>query len=360
MGLDRVQMLKSLGSGILFIFFAGVFNPSLVTADTLLEDSFDRGDGAIIGEGWSVILQPQTCISTSKTLEPVQERTFFTKESKDLKNSPLYDEISQEIQQAIERQKDLESEELGAEIRDGMLFLHFKKRRNARVVQKDVSKKLTRLVYDFMPLYAMGGMDDQAWMGVTIQYLDTKEQVLGEIRQFYYNSVYQEYANSDKIYSSISKGLFDGSSRHAVVEAKEILDEKLTAVDQDKIAKTRISFSASSTLCDASVEGYIDNMVAVLADRAGLLKLTREEMLDIVRQGILFFDKDRQGFPDNWIGAITASHGRERIKGWLDQIPLKSRSNPGELANMVVDLFGVSGEEAYVVGFSVSLLLHYI
>ncbi len=328
-------------------------------ADTLFEDYFDRPNAREVGNGWQNLPVQRTCDSGDKVSAKIQNQTLFSDtRGGDGQQGPNPTPPGEGQPRAFGLQPPLDGPPV--EIEDGMLVMRYQYGQENRVVFRDIDKKVVRLSFDFAPLYAMGGLDDRAWMGVKIFYFDAKGQVLGEIRHVYHNSVYEELANSDTLFSSTSHGPFDGSSRHAVLDVETILKDRLYGVEVDRIATTRILFEIASSLCEATVEGYVDNVVAVLADRAGLLSFTRAEIVDIVRTGAELFDNGRNAFPKNWIDAIHAKHGQQRLVAWLNRIPRQARDNPGELALLMHKLFNLSGKDAYATAFAVSMLLHYL
>ena len=328
--------------------------------ETLFEDYFDRADGPEVGNGWVSRPSTRTCAQGEKVASPIQNQTLFSDKPGD---DGVYGPNPSLPGEAVQRPFVAGAAAPGGApvaLEDGTLMLRYQQGRASHTVHYEVDRKVTRLSFDFAPLYAMGGLDDRAWLAVHLLYLDQEERVLGEIRHAYHNAVYEELENSDTVYSGASKGPFDGSPRHVAVDASVIMAERLHGLVQERIAKTRILFELASTLCEATVEGYVDNVVAVLADRAGLLSFTRDEMLDIAREGVALFDKKHAAFPKNWVDAVYARHGQKRVREWLDRIPLEDRRDPGRLAALMQRLFGLEGRDAFVSAFAVSMLLHYI
>ncbi len=351
----RHRLLVGLWGFVLILFpLTGVD-----AADALFEDYFDRANSVEVGNGWVNAPITRTCDSGEKVSSKIQNQTLFSDTvGFDGKQGPNPTLPGSGQLPAVALKPPLEAHPV--EIEDGMLVMRYQSGRNSRIVYRDIDKKIVRLSFDFAPLYAMGGLDDRAWMGVKVIYFDQKQEKLGEVRHIYHNSVYGELVNSDTIYSSTSQGAFDGSTRHAVLDVAAIFKERLYGINHEKIAKSRVIFEIASSLCEATVEGYVDNVVAVLADRAGLLSLTRAEILDIVRQGVVLFDEKRDAYPKNWIDAVFAKHGQQRVVDWLNRIPREARDDPGALVMMMHTLFNLSGRDAYVTAFAVSMLLHYI
>ena len=207
----------------LLLWATMAITPAFAGPESLFEDAFNRPDSADPGNGWQTVPNPIPCKTTQQAAAKVQDRTFFPEE----RNKPSQPPPTPDPVAPLPQAGPLPPGPATVQIREGTLFLSYNHGTAAHAVRRDINKKITRLVYDFTPLYAMGGLDDRAWLGVTLQYLDQENKLLGEIRNVHYNAVYDPFSNSDTIHSLIAKGPFDGGTRHAVVDADTILNQNL-------------------------------------------------------------------------------------------------------------------------------------
>lgn len=326
-----------------------------VLAEEKFEDGFDRPDSVVLGEGWLVIPDEQPCINLDEDAPKAEEPVK--------KGHKPYAEISQGIEETVAKTQSRAAKppipgDQTAEINNGKLFLHFENGQHPVMVQRVFDKKVTRLSLDLTPLYAMGGVDDRAWMVVRIYYLDNEDRILGEIRYYHYNTMLDGNVNSDTIHSVVSKGSFEGEQHHVVLEAGQILERKLFGVNPGKIARSRISLEVFSNLCGAAVEGYVDNLSVILADGAGLMRFNKEEVKTLVEMGLAFHAKDPRSFAKSWIDALIKTFGREKIVAWLAKVPQDARSNPDKLIAMVNETYGLTGQAAFDTAFVIQYLLH--
>ncbi|MBF0148302.1 MAG: hypothetical protein HQL84_18720 [Magnetococcales bacterium] len=331
---------------------------SSALAEQKLSDSFNRPDSTVLGEGWVAVPNQQSCIQLDEEAQEFRKTPEGSKEPQ--KGHELFSEISREIEETTAKSRPPRTAAPGdptAEISHGMLYLHYGNGQSPVMVQRLIDKKVMQLSLDLTPLYAMAGEDDRAWMAIKILYLDNTNHPLGEIRYYHYHSVLEENINSDTIHSILVKEPFDGELRHVVIDAGTILKQKLPGIDHRKIAQSRISLEISSTLCDATVEGYFDNVVAVLADGAGLLRFTKEELNQLVQSGIKLHAKDPVNFQKVWIDGLIKTFGREKIVAWLSEIPLEARTNPAKLLTMIKTTYGFSGQQAFDTAFVIQYLL---
>lgn len=352
--------LTRIGAGfarvcLILIFFI----PGFLRAEEKFIENFDRPDGINLGEGWVTVPSQQSCINLDG---PSQKTSVPPKGNKDIKaGHKLFSEISQEIEATVAKEGVRGPKGTGpqlAEISHGMLYLHFGDGQRPVTVQRVIDKKVMRLSLDITPLYAMGGEDDRAWMLVRITYLDHENRPLGEIRYYHYNAVLDEYTHSSTIHSIMVKEDFDGELRHVSLDAGAILKSKLVGVDPKQIARTGLSLEVSSNICGATVEGYMDNISADLADAAGLLRFTREELKTLVEMGISLYTKDPSYFSKSWVDALIRTYGREKIVAWLSEIPKEMRTNPDKLLGMIRETYGFTGQFAFDTAFVIQYLLH--
>ncbi|MBF0428873.1 MAG: hypothetical protein HQL94_08125 [Magnetococcales bacterium] len=324
---------------------------------TPFRDDFNRPDGENVGAGWNTTPNHNECpLPDGKKPPPARKETRIP-EDKNL----LYDEISKEIEKKHEKTPSKQSLEgfsgTTARIRDNTLFFQYEQHQDAQMVQQEFAKKVGRLTFDYTPLYAMGGLDDRAWFGVRIYYLDADDLILGEIRHFFYHAVFDERENTDRVHTILKKGNFDGTTYHANVDAQQILNQHLRGVDQKRIAKTRLSFELASGLCESSVEGFVDNVVATLEEVIQPFQVTTEILLDITETGISWFAKDRQGFPGNWKNGLFDKYGKQHILGWLKQIPRDARGDLGRMTDFLMQGYKVTGRDAWLAANAVTLLM---
>ncbi|NGZ05421.1 MAG: hypothetical protein G8237_03615 [Magnetococcales bacterium] len=330
-------------------------------AEERFQDDFNRADGKEVGNGWNLTPNFNECppprgVKSGKVPTPSD------------KNAP-FEEISREIEKKTGKKGSKKSEErqepsaaepfhgATARIRDGMLFFQYAENQDAQMAQREFNQPLVRLTYDFTPLYAMGGLDDRAWIGVRIFFLDAAEMILGEIRHFYYQSDFPERSGSDSVHVIVQKGSFDGTARHAEIDVQKILEQRLRGVDKKKIVKTRLSLEAATGVCSSSVEAYMDNVVATLGAGAPPFRLTREMLLDMAELGMERFARERSGFPGNWKNAIFDKYGRQALQGWLNELPTEARTDALRLTDYLAQRHALTGRDAWLISHAVQLLL---
>ncbi|MBF0434217.1 MAG: hypothetical protein HQL77_02460 [Magnetococcales bacterium] len=320
-------------------------------AEEKFADDFNRPEGAVLGNGWEVVPLQKTCTNVD---EESQKSADTDKESKKEMKAREGDGAGQRPQAKAE----VPAGAAMAEISNSMLYLHYGNGQSPVMVQRLLDKKVTRLSMDLTPLYAMAGEDDRASMVARMAYLDYGGHVLGEIQYHYYNVAAEVGASSDTLHIIKEKGGFEGEMRHVSIDAGTILQQKLRGVDARKIARTQLSFAISSGLCGATVEGYVDNVVATLADGVGLMRLNKEEIKALVDVGMHLHGKESRDFAKTWVDALIKAYGREKVVGWLSEIPQSARTNPDKLLALVKDTYGLSGREAFETAFAIQYLLH--
>ncbi|MBF0382965.1 MAG: hypothetical protein HQL69_18240 [Magnetococcales bacterium] len=354
------RFINSSIGGFLSVLVVGlVLATPAISGEKMFTEDFERPDSYIIGNGWKEILSGGECVTAdAKFVEEPQNNLFFQSKKKSAIANPLQREIDQEIYDSRLNRSTI-SPEATAELQDGQVFLHFEENQPSQLVQKDIDKRVTRIAFDYTPLYAMGGMDDRAWLGMRIFFLDSRDHILGEIRSVYYNVVFSDLENSDTIYSITSQGPFDGATRHTEIDAQQILKERLTGIDPERVAKTRISLEISSNICGSTVEGYFDNINLTLADATGLHRFNQEEILSIIHVGADMYDSNPDDFPGNWIDTIVATYGREKLSKWLNEIPRDVGARPAKLAKLMSELYSLDGKNSFVVAYGVSILLYH-
>ncbi|MBF0414818.1 MAG: hypothetical protein HQL79_03520 [Magnetococcales bacterium] len=320
-------------------------------AEEKFADDFNRPEGAVLGNGWEVVPLQKTCTNVD---EESQKSADTDKESKKEMKTREVEGAGQRPQAKAE----VPAGAAMAEISNSMLYLHYGNGQSPVMVQRLLDKKVTRLSMDLTPLYAMAGEDDRASMVARMAYLDYGGHVLGEIQYHYYNVAAEVGASSDTLHIIKEKGGFEGEMRHVSIDAGTILQQKLRGVDARKIARTQLSFAISSGLCGATVEGYVDNVVATLADGVGLMRLTKEEIKALVDVGMHLHAKESRDFAKTWVDALIKAYGREKVVGWLSEIPQSARTNPDKLLALVKDTYGLSGREAFETAFAIQYLLH--
>ncbi len=337
-----------------FVVVLGLFLPvfsGVSFAEEKFADDFNRPEGAVLGNGWEVVPLQKTCTNVD---EESQKSADTDKESKKEMKTREVEGAGQRPQAKAE----VPAGAAMAEISNSMLYLHYGNGQSPVMVQRLLDKKVTRLSMDLTPLYAMAGEDDRASMVARMAYLDYGGHVLGEIQYHYYNVAAEVGASSDTLHIIKEKGGFEGEMRHVSIDAGTILQQKLRGVDARKIARTQLSFAISSGLCGATVEGYVDNVVATLADGVGLMRLTKEEIKALVDVGMHLHAKESRDFAKTWVDALIKAYGREKVVGWLSEIPQSARTNPDKLLALVKDTYGLSGREAFETAFAIQYLLH--
>ncbi|MBF0194503.1 MAG: hypothetical protein HQL71_08080 [Magnetococcales bacterium] len=331
--------------------------PATASERIFVED-FERPDSYIIGNGWKEILSGGECVAAVPRMVDEPQNNMFFPRTRKSDGNPLQREIEQEIYDS-RVDKSTIPPEATAELQEGQVFLHFQENQPSQMVQKDIDKRVTRISYDYTPLYAMGGIDDRAWLGMRVYFLDSRNHILGEIRSIYFNVIFSELENSDTIYSVVSQGPFDGTMRHVEIDADQILRERLTGIDPERVAKTKISLEISSNICGSTVEGYIDNINLNLADATGLNRFNQEEILSIIHIGADMFDSNPDDFPSNWIDSIVATYGKDKLSRWLNEIPRDVGAHPAKLAKLMSELYSLDSKNSFVVAYGVSILLYH-
>ncbi|MBF0181103.1 MAG: hypothetical protein HQM03_13860 [Magnetococcales bacterium] len=327
--------------------------PLAASGETRFRDDFNRPDGETLGNGWNPMPQQNACAIPS----PGE-----TKKKK-------YADISEEIEKKTAAKESPDKAESApkpprkdgvthARIQDGQLLFQYEQPQDVQMVQQDFAKKVLRLSYDFTPLYAMGGLDDRAWIGVRIYYLDAEGLILGEIRHFYYQALFMDREETPLIHTESQQGGFDSSPRHVTVDAGRILEQRLTGVDRKRIAKTRISFEISSGLCESSLEGAVDNVEIVMEDIVEPFRFTRETLQELTELSQKAYSAEERKFPDNAKRVVFEKLGRQNILGWLNNdIPRDAREDLGRLTGFLAERYRVTGRDAWLSGYAVYMLL---
>ncbi|MBF0627343.1 MAG: hypothetical protein HQL91_03890 [Magnetococcales bacterium] len=347
--------------GMMWIGLAALSVPAQAEEARFLDD-FNRAE---IGKEWNVTPNHNDCPPPKTGRKPPRSPEA---PSADNKTAP-YDDISREIDKKSGKKGSAKSapeakkvpdepfQGVTARIRDGMLYFQYAENQDAQMVQREFPGLVTRLSYEFTPLYAMGGLDDRAWIGVRIFYLDATEMILGEIRHFFYQSDFPERENSATVHAIVQKGSFDGTVRQADIDLQRILEQRLRGVDRKRIAKTRISFEAATGICSSSVEANVDNVAVTQAEGAQPIRVNREMLLEIAELGSERYSRERQGFPGNWKNAIFDKFGRAIIQTWLNELPGEVRNDPVRLTDHLAQRYGLTGRDAWWIGHTVTLLL---
>ncbi|MBF0212900.1 MAG: hypothetical protein HQM00_04950 [Magnetococcales bacterium] len=344
----------------------------LQAAPDRFQDDFNRVDDQGVGNDWDITPNHNDCpqpkgakkIPRAKGSERASRGEAASAEAK----NPLYDEITREIEKKTGKKPPGKPPETKpapapdfqgttARIRDGMLFFQYAEHQDAQMVQREFPKPLLQLSYDFTPLYAMGGLEDRAWIGARIFYLDADEMILGEVRHFFYQSDFPERQNSDTVHVIVQKGSFDGTPRQAQIDLQKILEQRLKGVDRKRIAKTRLSFEAATGVCSSSVEAYVDNVVATFGEGPQPLRITREILLEIAEAGVDRFGRERSGFPGNWKSALHDKYGKQPLQSWLNELPSEARNDTARLTDHLAQRYSLTGKDAWLVGHAVALLL---
>ncbi|MEO5346758.1 MAG: hypothetical protein H7834_10330 [Magnetococcus sp. YQC-9] len=340
-------------------------------AEARFQDDFNRANGAEVGNGWSHAPSQNDCPQPkgSARKKAARVNTPASRDADEEEGKALYDDISREIEKKAGKKSakpaarkaappsDEGFQGARARIRDGMLFFQYAENQDAQMVQREFPRVLTRLTYDFTPLYAMGGLEDRAWIGVRIFYLDANDLILGEIRHFYHQSEFPEKENTTTVHTIAQKGGFDGTARQANIDAERILEQRLRGVDRKKIAKTRLSFEAATGFCASSVEANIDSVVASFGEGAEPFRVTRAMLSEIVDAGVEKFARDRAGFPGNFKSAVLEKFGRQPMTDWLNEIPAELRTDPLRLSEHLAKQYGLSGKDGWLAGLAVQQLL---
>lgn len=331
--------------------------PASGGAEIRFRDDFNRPNSDNVGNGWNTTPNHNECLQPGEAEKSGGDSTRTVKEK-----NLLFEEISREIEKKtdhLQAEKNPESRFKGsqAKLLDGMLFFQYAHNQDAQMVQQEFPKKVTRISYDVTPLYAMGGLDDRGWIGVRIYYLDADDLILGEVRNFFYHAVFEEKENTDTIHTRVQKGLFDGTVRHETVDAQQILNQQLRGVEQNRIVKTRISFEIASGLCESSLEGYVDNVSVIMDDVLEPFRVTKEMLMEMTDMSVELFTKNRHGFPGNWKKAIFDKYGKEKIKGWVGEIPSEEQGDLGRLTDFLAQRYQLTGKEAWLAGYAVTMLL---
>ncbi|MBF0295844.1 MAG: hypothetical protein HQL96_11695 [Magnetococcales bacterium] len=326
--------------------------PLAASGETRFRDDFNRPDSETLGNGWNPMPQQNAC-----AVPPPGE----TKKAKYADISDQIDKKTAQPPSDKEAQVKKAPRKEGvthARVQDGQLLFQYEQPQDVQMVQQDFPKKVLRLSYDFTPLYAMGGLDDRAWIGVRIYYLDAEGLILGEIRHFYYQALFEERDNTQVIHTEVQQGSFDSTPRHVTVAAGQILEQRLTGVDRKRIAKTRVSFEISSGLCESSLEGAVDNVEILMEDIVEPFRFTRETLQELTELSQKAYAAEERKFPDNAKRAVFEKLGRQNLLGWLNNdIPRDAREDLGRLTGWLAERYRVTGRDAWLSGYAVYMLL---
>ncbi|MBF0621874.1 MAG: hypothetical protein HQL54_08095 [Magnetococcales bacterium] len=307
---------------------------SALAVEMIFKDDFNRDDTPAVDNGWHPVINEVVC-------EP--------EANPDLQGHALEHEIKQEMASKKEARKQ------APEIQDQQLFLHFTDSRDTQSVYRDFSRSLERVAFDFMPLYAMGGMDDRAWIGSRIQFLDVHGNSLGEIRRIYHTGQYNDVINTPTIHTDALPMAFDGNMRRSAIEIRSVLEHHLTGVNTDRIARTRIILEIGAGWCGSTVESYVDNLM-VFAAPSVVFTFTAAEVKEIIHSAVDYFNQDRGTFPNNWISHLNFKYGRAKVTRWMRAIPVEAKADPMKMADLMQQN-GMFGDEAFIAAHAVTILI---
>ncbi|MBF0309261.1 MAG: hypothetical protein HQL56_07015 [Magnetococcales bacterium] len=226
-------------------------------------------------------------------------------------------------------------------------------------VRRDIIRQVSHLEYDFVPIHVMGGPDDQARIGVRVQFLDQRGSVLGEIEHFYYAAATPEAPNTPTHHATSLRGPFDHQVHHAVLEVDTLLRRHLTGVDRSKIQMTRISFEQKAHWCGSTVEGAIDN-VDVYGFSEPLFAFNPEEVAEITKSAQEYHRTRRGEFPQVWVEEMRRKYGPEKINLWAKAMASRMDKKPGDFTRMVEEVSGVTGAELFTTGFVLGIVADYV
>ncbi|MGN7611603.1 hypothetical protein ACQZV8_05890 [Magnetococcales bacterium HHB-1] len=334
--------------GLLFIF---LWATPAWGNDLIFSDKFDRSEGGGVANGWFVVTDKKSC------RDPDLER-----KTEALKGNPLFREISEEILKndkvrQVRRQEDPPTRRFIPKIQGQQLFLHYQSGLDRQAVERIFVRELTRLEYDFTPLYIMGGVDDHGRFSAVVEFFDQQNHLLGRIRRDYYNNrLFDDHGPADvKNYVEAIEGAFDGQVRHAQIDIESLMLAHLPRVDPKEIAKTKVIFEVATDWCNSAIETMVDN-VAVFAASSVLFSFSAEELHDMFKQGLTFYHEDRRAFPANWVERMEKTHGRAKIVRWLKTVNHQTQKNPARIADLVQQ-YGIPKKDLFAGSFMLQMLL---
>ncbi|ABK42865.1 hypothetical protein Mmc1_0339 [Magnetococcus marinus MC-1] len=242
------------------------------------------------------------------------------------------------------------------QIRDGQLLLSEASSGAPVQAYRVINRPVRRIGFEFTPLNVMGGMDDRAWVGARIQFMDRNNGLLGELWYYFYNRHYERPSNTSTRYAVAVKGAFDGVKRRLSIEVEELIRRYLKGVDPDQIARTLVIFELGAGWCGSEVAGTFDN-VEVFAGRSEEYTLTQQEVLAIGRSVMPSFLRDHAYFPENWIRRVRAKYQAKRVDRWLDAIERHMQAHPTGFVPLVERMTGVSDNQIPQTAFAVRVMV---
>ncbi len=312
-------------------------------AGLLFQDDFSRADAAAVGNGWVELPSPGACKVGEEPTDPTVDTAG--------KEGP--GGVASSILTASGSTDHAQS----ASIRNQAVYFYIDGGRGIQSVRREFDRRIERISFDFMPLYAMGGLDDRAWIGATIQFLNAHGQVLGEIRDYYFNAGFDASGRqSPTLLSRAVKGPFDGNTRHVSVPVKSLLEGQLPDIAPKNVVRTRVSFSLHAGWCGSVVEAYLDD-VQVFAAPSPLFPFSADQVRTMLVDAARFLDENRGAFPGNWINHVRHQHGSERVADWVQAV---AKEVPEGDHVAMVDLMrknGLTGAEAFGAAQTMAILI---
>ncbi|MBF0187392.1 MAG: hypothetical protein HQL50_05650 [Magnetococcales bacterium] len=321
---------------------------TVIADDLLLHDDFNRVNGIMVGNGWQEVAPPEDCESGSAGVSNVVPS-----------GHALFQELTQEIESSgldgAGKPNIVLPADTTAGIGDHQLRFAFENGQRAQRVSREFSRELVRVVFDIIPLYAMGGMDDRAWVGARITFLDTAGRALGELRHMFVQSAYNDALNTDTVFTRTMSGDFDGDVRQISIPVTALRERFLPGVRRDAIAKTRLSFEAEAGWCGSTLEAAIDN-VTVHAAYSPLFVLTDSDRRALFAKGLTAFQQQRNAFPGNWIADVQNTFGHKKTGIWIAALRDETAGDPSKIADLM-NRYGFSGKDLFYTGFLTGILV---
>ncbi|MEG3638806.1 hypothetical protein [Magnetococcus sp. PR-3] len=242
------------------------------------------------------------------------------------------------------------------QIREGQLLLSESSSGAPIQSYRVINRPIRRIGFEFTPMNVMGGVDDRAWIGTRIQFMDRNNILLGELWHYFFNRHYQRPKNTSTRYAVAVKGRFDGVKRRLSIEVEELIRRYLKGVDPDQIARTLVIFELGAGWCGSEVAGSFDN-VEIFAGRSAEYTLTQQEVLAIGRSVTPSYLRDHAYFPENWIRRVRAKYQPQRVDKWLNAMETYLQQNPNDFVPLVERMTGITDKQIIETSFAVRVLL---
>ncbi|OSM01639.1 hypothetical protein [Magnetofaba australis] len=289
-------------------------------------DDFNRAPGPIIGNGWLIGRAPEGCetLAEAGVAPPPPQVAVY-------QMTPV-------------------------SLQDGRILVQESRSQAPWQIWRVFNRPIDRLELDMIPERVMGGTDDRARIGVRVQFVDDRDQVIGEIWRYVYNTHYLPPRNTPNRYVQGVKAFFDAQPRHVVIDVADIARVHLKDLEMDRVAQTRVMLELTAGWCGSDIAGSFDNVVAY-AEREPIFEFSPQEVLAITRSAQTFFTNQSAGFPNNWIMDLKVTHGDRRLSRWVEALRSYRAQHPRDFPSLTAQLSDQTGLPAMATGFALLTLL---